>query len=65
MKQIILDLYDILNMIKGFAACYSTKSIHKGKILVTYNGTRYVLELREIKNPAEDIFDDVNNLEYL
>ena len=65
MKQIILDLYELLNMLKGYGACYSTKTVHKGKMLITHDGKRYVLEVREIQNPADDIFDDVNNLEYL
>lgn len=62
MKQIILDLYDLLNMVKGYDACYSTKTIHKGKMLIEHDGKRYALELREITNPSKDIFYDAHNL---
>ena len=65
MKQIILELYDILNMLKGFCAAYSSNTIHQGKMLIEYNDKRYVLELREIKNPSKDIFDDILNLQHM
>jgi hypothetical protein len=52
-------------MVKGFAASYSTKTMHQGKMLIEYDCKRYVLEVREIKNPSEDIFDDINNLQNL
>lgn len=65
MRNIILDLHKSLNMLKGFNASYSTKTSHQGKMLIEHQGKRYVLELREIKNPSEDIFDDIDNLEYL
>ena len=64
MREIIIKLHDILNMCKGFVAGYGSESIEKCRMLVEYNGKRYCLELREIKFPSNDIFDDISNLKY-
>lgn len=65
MKDVFLKISEVLNMIKGFDVGYTGDSLCKGKMLVGYQGRRYVLEIREIKNPSESILDDIHNVEYL
>lgn len=65
MQELVIKLFEILNLIKGFTAGYSTRTMCDGKMLIVYNGKRYVLELREIEYPSEDISEDLTNLQYL
>ena len=65
MKEIIIKLFEVLNLIKGFTYGYSTRTMCDGKALIEYNGKRYVLELREIEHPSKDISKDLMNLQYL
>ena len=65
MKDVFLKISEVLNMIKGFDVGYSGNSLCEGKMLVEYQGKRCVLEIREIKNHSENIWDDVRNVEYI
>jgi hypothetical protein len=64
MKKAIIKLHEVLNLLKGFEAGYGSDSLSQGKMLIEYEGKRFVLELREIPNPSENIFDDIRNLKY-
>ena len=63
MQNLVDKLFRILNEVKHFRAGYSNPN--SGKMLIEYHGIRYVLELREIKNPSKDIMDDLDNLQYM
>lgn len=65
MQDIILQLHTVLNMCKGFEAGYSSASLGNGKMLVVYEDKRYVLELREITNPSENVMDDLKRIWYM
>ena len=55
-------IHEIMNNIKGFTTGFS---ISDKKMLIEFNGKRYVAEIREIENPAEDIMDDMRRIKYL
>ena len=65
MKNIIVALYEILSMHKGFEAGFSSPSLGVSKMLVEYENKRYVLEVREIQHPSKDIADDIKRVHYL
>lgn len=62
--KVISALFDALTMLKGFDAGINSETIHEGKMLIEHNGKRYFVQLTEIKNPSEDILDDIAELEY-
>ena len=63
--ELIGKLHEVLNLIKDFSAGYSTRNMDKGLMMIEYKGKRYAVKVREIKNPSENPFTDVDNLEYL
>ena len=63
--EIVARLHEVLNMIKDFSAGYSTRNMDKGLMMIEYKGKRYAVKVSEIKNPSENPFTDVDNLEYL
>lgn len=63
--ELIGKLHEVLNLIKNFSAGYSTRNMDKGLMMIEYKGKRYAVKVSEIKNPSENPFTDVDNLEYL
>ena len=63
--ELIGKLHEVLNLIKDFSAGYSTRNMDKGLMMIEYKGKRYAVKVSEIKNPSENPFNDVDNLEYL
>lgn len=63
--ELIGKLHEVLNLIKDFAAGYSTRNMDKGLMLVEYKGKRYAVKVSEIKNPSANAVDDIDRLEYL
>lgn len=63
--ELIGKLHEVLNLIKDFNAGYSTRNMDKGLMMIEYKGKRYAVKVSEIKNPSENPFKDVDNLEYL
>ena len=63
--KVIHALFNALNMLKGFDAGINGKTIRDDKMLIEYNGKRYFVQLTEIQNPSEDIFDDISELEFM
>jgi len=51
-------LYEIFNMIKGFEAGYTSKS--DNKLILDYDGDRYILTLEKIDNPSDDMLKDID-----
>ena len=51
-------IYEIFNMIKGFKAGYSSRSTNK--LILDYNGDRYILTLEKIDNPSDDMLKDTD-----
>ena len=60
MFDLIHELYTILNKIKGFKAGYSSSV--DNKIIIDYKTKRYIVTLDEIKNPSNDMTDDIKRL---
>jgi hypothetical protein len=53
---------EIMNNIKGFSVGYS---IEEKKMLIDFDGRRYVAEIREVEHPAENALDDMRRIRYL
>lgn len=64
MRQIIVQLHKILNMVKGFTAAYGSDTVGQGKMIIDYEGRRFSLTLKEIENPSVDICDDISQLKW-
>lgn len=64
-REIITKLHEVLNMIKGFTAGYSSATFEDGYMMIEYNGKRYVVKLTEIQNPSENPVDDLDRLRWL
>ena len=62
MHNMFNKIHHIMNFVKGFTVGYS---LTDDKMLIEYEGKRYVAEFREIENPAEDIIDDMKRIKYL
>ena len=62
--EIITKMHEVLNNVKGFEAGYSTKNMDDGYMLIDYNGKRYAVRLKEIKNPNDNPIEDINYLQY-
>lgn len=56
--ELIMALNDTLSRIKGFDCGYTTDN--KNEMIIDYNGKRCVMSLKEVENPSEDIFDDID-----
>ena len=62
MNNVFWKIHEIMNNIKGFTVGFSTE---EKKMLIEFEGKRYVAEFREIENPAENIIDDMRRIKYL
>ena len=62
MQKMLWKIHEIMNNIKGFTTGFS---IDEKKMLIEFEGKRYVAEIREIENPAIDIIDDMKRIKYL
>lgn len=62
MKELIYELYHLLNKMRDFSAGYSSNTAGDGKMLIKYKGKRYSVKISEIESPADDVFDDIKNL---
>ena len=62
MNNMFWKIHEIMNNIKGFTTGFS---LEEKKMLIDFNGKRYVAEFREIENPAEDPIDDMRRIKYL
>ena len=62
MEDALWEIHGILNKVKGFRVCYAPA---EKKLLVEYEGKRFVAEFREIENPSESIIDDMKRIKYL
>ena len=62
MNRLFWKISDIMNNIKGFEVGFS---IDEKKMLIDFEGKRYVAEFREVENPAENALDDMRRIKYL
>ena len=62
MNRMFWKISDIMNNIKGFEVGFSP---NEKKMLIDFEGKRYVAEFREVENPAEDALDDMRRIKYL
>ena len=58
MFEVIQKIQSILNIVKGFMVG-TTSSNHK-ECIIDYKGKRFVVSFKEIENPNEDIFEDID-----
>lgn len=65
MKEVIWKLHEILNLIKGFTSGYASNALDDGKMLIEYNGRRFVLRIEKVERPSETFAMDVHRLRYL
>lgn len=57
MRKVIQALSNVLSMIKGFDT--GTTSRTDNKMILDYEGKRYVLTLTEVKEPDENMHEDI------
>lgn len=57
----IYELSMMLDTLKGVRTGTSSKS--NNKLVMDFNNKRYIVHLKEIENPNEDVFEDIE--EYL
>lgn len=62
--ELITKIHQVLSLVKDFRVGYSTKSIDDGYMLIEYKGKRYAVKVAEISNPSENIFDDMDRVQY-
>lgn len=62
MIRMFWKISDIMNNIKGFEVGFSTD---EKKMLIDFEGKRYVAEFREVENPADNALDDMRRIKYL
>ena len=62
MNNMFWKIHEIMNQIKGFTTGFSPA---EKKMLIEFEGKRWVAEFREIENPAENIVDDMRRIKYL
>lgn len=65
MLDLIIRIYNVLNMIKDFEVGYSSDSAPKGYMVISHKNKRYAVKIQEIENPSENAFDDVKRVRYL
>ena len=59
MRKLIIDIHTILNLMKDFAAGYSTKS--SDQMMIDYQGKRYMATFEELCDvEEEDMFKTMN-----
>ena len=63
-KELIIEMNDVLNHIKDFETTYSSKSYGDGYMLIEYKGKRYAVKAVEIANPRENILEDIADIKY-
>lgn len=64
MGQVIIVLHNVLNLLKGFNAGYSTATFQDGKMLIEHEGVRYFLRIERVEHPSESIAKDIDKLKY-
>lgn len=64
MGEVIIALYGVLNLLKGFGAGYSSETFREGKMVIEHEGVRYFLKLEKIDRPSEKISKDIDKLRY-
>lgn len=57
-RELILKIQDNLERLKGFNCGSIPENLRE--MIVEYEGRRFILSIREIVNPSEDIFDDMD-----
>lgn len=62
MNRMFWKISDIMNNIKGFEVGFSTD---EKKMLIDFEGKRYVAEFREVENPSDNALDDMRRIKYL
>lgn len=62
MNRLFWKISDIMNNIKGFEVGFSTD---EKKMLIDFEGKRYVAEFHEIENPSDNAIDDMRRIKYL
>lgn len=65
MRDLIIRLHEIINLIKDFTAGYGSETLSDGKMLIEYKGKRYAVKIEEIQNPSENVFKDIQRLKYI
>ena len=55
--KLIFKLHEVLNMIKGFTAGYT--SSNKNSFIMDYENKRYKVTLEEIPEPNEEMYEDI------
>lgn len=64
MDELIVALYDALNMLKGFRAGYSTETFRDGKMLIEHKGVRYFLKVEKVEYPETEMTKDIQKLRH-
>lgn len=64
MGEIITKLHEVLNLLKGFRAGYSTETFRDGKMIIEHEGVRYFLRVEKVECPSEHITKDIDKLKY-
>lgn len=64
MGKVIIALHEVLNLLKGFGAGYSTETFHEGKMVIEHEGVRYFLKIERIASPSENFSKDIDKLRY-
>jgi len=57
MRKLIYALHEILNKIKGFETGYSGSV--DNKMIIDYDGDRYIITIEKIESKSKDILDDI------
>lgn len=59
MKELIIDMHTILNLVKGFNAGHSSRS--SDQMMVDYKGKRYMVTFEELcDTDEEDMFETMD-----
>lgn len=64
MGKVIIALHEVLNLLKGFGAGYSSETFRDGKMVIEHEGVRYFLKIEKIDHPSENISKDIDKLKY-
>lgn len=62
--EVITEIFEVLNHVKGFEAGYSTKNMNEGYMMIDYKGKRYAVKLKEIEVPNDNPVKDIDDLPY-
>lgn len=58
MNNFKLELADKINMLKGYECSHSSNC--KDKIIIDNDGRRFVITIKEIQEPDEDMLREIN-----